>query len=66
MGSATFAQSLTGLRLVDEYRLVIQPVALGQGLSLFAGLTAPFVLDLIEAQAYADGAVLRIYRPAPR
>jgi dihydrofolate reductase len=63
-GGAAFAQSLTRLRLVDEYRLVVQPVALGDGLPLFAGLTAPFVLDLVEARAYADGAVLHIYRPA--
>jgi dihydrofolate reductase len=63
-GGAAFAQSLSRLRVVDEYRLVVQPVALGDGLPLFAGLTAPFVLDLIEAQAYADGAVLHIYRPA--
>jgi dihydrofolate reductase len=55
-GGAAFAQSLTRL----------QPVALGDGLPLFAGLTAPFVLDLIEARAYADGAVLHIYRPAAR
>jgi dihydrofolate reductase len=65
-GGATFAQSLSRLRLVDEYRLVVQPVALGDGLPLFAGLTAPFVLDLIHAQAYADGAVLHIYRPPAR
>jgi dihydrofolate reductase len=65
-GGAAFAQSLTRSRLVDEYRLVVQPVALGDGLPLFSGLTAPFVLDLIEARAYADGAVLHIYRPAAR
>jgi dihydrofolate reductase len=65
-GGATFVQSLSRLRLVDEYRLVVQPVALGDGLPLFAGLTAPFVLDLIEAQPYAGGAVLHIYRPAAR
>ena len=65
-GGAAFAQSLSRLRLVDEYRLVVQPVVLGDGLPLFAGLTAPFVLDLIEARAYADGAVLHIYRPAAR
>jgi dihydrofolate reductase len=65
-GGAAFARSLTQLRMVDEYRLVIQPVALGDGLPLFAGLTAPFVLDLIEARAYADGAVLHVYRPAAR
>jgi riboflavin biosynthesis pyrimidine reductase len=63
-GGAAFAQSLSRLGLVDEYRLVVQPVALGDGLPLFAGLTGPFVLDLVEATAYADGAVLHIYRPA--
>jgi dihydrofolate reductase len=63
-GGAAFAQSLSRLRLVDEYRLVVQPVVLGDGLPLFAGLGAPFVLDLIEARAYADGAVLHVYRPA--
>ena len=30
---------------MDEYRLVVQPVALGDGLPLFAGLAAPFVLE---------------------
>lgn len=63
-GGAAFAQSLTGLGLVDEYRLVLQPAALGDGLPLFAGLNAPLVLDLIEARAYGDGAVLHVYRPA--
>jgi dihydrofolate reductase len=65
-GGAAFAQSLSRLRLVDEYRLMLQPVVLGDGLPLFAGFTAPFLLDLIEARAYADGSVLHIYRPAAR
>ncbi len=43
---------------------MVQPVAPGDGLPLFAGLTAPFVLDVIEARGYADGSVLHIYRPA--
>jgi dihydrofolate reductase len=62
-GGAAFAQSLARLGLIDEYRLIQQPVALGDGLPLFAGLTAPMVLDLVEARAYPDGAVLHIYRP---
>jgi hypothetical protein len=45
--------------LVDEYRIVHQ---LGDGLPLFAGLTTPLMLDLLEAQAYDGGAVLPIYR----
>jgi dihydrofolate reductase len=62
-GGATFAQSLTRLGLVDEYRLVLQPVALGDGLPLFDGLTAPLRLELIDAKTYSTGAALHIYRP---
>jgi riboflavin biosynthesis pyrimidine reductase len=43
-GGAAFAQSLARLGLVDEYRLVLQPVALGHELPLFKGLTAPLHL----------------------
>jgi dihydrofolate reductase len=62
-GGATFAQSLSRLGLVDESRLVLQPIALGAGLPLFKDLTAPLRLELVEAQTYATGAALHIYRP---
>jgi dihydrofolate reductase len=61
-GGARFAQSLVRLNLIDEYRLVHQPVALGDGLPLFAGLAGPLVLDLVDVHAY-DGSVLNVYRP---
>jgi dihydrofolate reductase len=64
-GGATFAQSLSRLGLVDEYRLILQPVALGQGLPLFKDLTAPLLLELVDAQTYSTGAALHVYRPAP-
>lgn len=35
-GGARFAQGLVGLGLVDEYHLVVHPVALGRGLALFS------------------------------
>jgi dihydrofolate reductase len=63
-GGAAFAQSLSRLGLVDEYRLILQPVALGQGLPLFRSLTAPLRLELIDAQTYSSGAALHVYRPA--
>jgi dihydrofolate reductase len=49
-GGANFAQSLSRARLVDEYVLVIKPVALGSGLPLFADLPGALRLDLIEAK----------------
>ena len=63
-GGAAFAQSLSRLGLVDEYRLILQPVALGDGLPLFKDLGAPLRLELIDAQTYPSGAALHIYRPA--
>lgn len=62
-GGATFAQSLSRLGLVDEYRLILQPVALGDGLPLFKGLGAPLGLELVDAQTYDTGAALHVYRP---
>ena len=63
-GGASFAQSLTRLGLIDEYRLVLHPVALGQGLPLFKGLTSPLHLNLVEAQTYSSGLTLLVYQPA--
>jgi dihydrofolate reductase len=62
-GGASFLQALSRAGLVDEYRLVIKPVALGDGLPLFSNLPAPLRLGLIEAITYPSGAVLHIYRP---
>src|SRR5262245_37895539 len=63
-GGATFAESLTKLGLVDEYRLIHQPVVLGDGLPMFRGLTSPLLLELVETHTYDGGATLGIYRPA--
>jgi dihydrofolate reductase len=63
-GGASFAQALSRAGLVDEYRLVINPVALGDGLPLFKDLPAPIRLQLVETTTYATGAALHIYRPA--
>jgi len=37
-GGASFVQALSRQRLIDEYRLVIRPVAMGSGLALFKRL----------------------------
>ncbi|HUW80451.1 MAG TPA: dihydrofolate reductase family protein [Acidocella sp.] len=63
-GGALFAQSLVASGLVDEYRLGIHPVVLGQGQPLFCGLPSPVDLRLISTSAFASGAVAAVYRPA--
>jgi dihydrofolate reductase len=62
-GGASFVQELSRLGLVDEYRLVINPVALGGGLPLFKDLSEPIDLKLLEARTFGTGAALHIYRP---
>lgn len=60
-GGVEFAQTLVRLDLVDEYRLKIQPVALGAGHALFDGLRVPRKLHLREARAYPSGVVTARY-----
>jgi dihydrofolate reductase len=62
-GGAGFDQALTRLGLVDEYRLMVQPAALGAGLPLFKDLPAPLQLELVEATTYPTGLAIHIYRP---
>lgn len=61
-GGARFAQSLARLGLVDEFHLLIHPVALGTGLALFADLPRPLRLQLIHTIAFPKGSVAHIYR----
>jgi dihydrofolate reductase len=60
-GGASFAAALAAQGLIDEYCLVIQPVALGRGQALFAELPAALPLDLIEARSFECGVVVHIY-----
>lgn len=62
-GGAAFVQALSRLGLIDEYRLVILPVALGNGLPLCKDLARPLRLDLAEARDFSDGTVIHVYRP---
>lgn len=62
-GGYTLAQALTRANLVDEYRLVARPVALGSGEPMFKNLTAERRLELVEVTPYPDSTVISIYRP---
>jgi len=63
-GGAEFAQSLVASGLVDEYRLAIHPVVLGQGQPLFSGLRSPVDLRLISATSFRSGVMGVVYQPA--
>jgi dihydrofolate reductase len=63
-GGAGFAQALVSLGLLDEYRLIVHPVALGRGLPLFSPLSKPLDLELVSSTAFKGGSVAQVYSPA--
>jgi dihydrofolate reductase len=62
-GGAAFVQALSRLGLIDEYRLVMLPVVLGNGLPLCTDLAKPLRVDLAEAKSFPDGTVIHVYQP---
>jgi dihydrofolate reductase len=63
-GGASLAQSLSRAGLIDQYVLVIHPVAFGSGLPMFRDLPDPLRLELIEAQTFETGTVVHVYEPS--
>jgi dihydrofolate reductase len=62
-GGATFVDALIRDNLIDEYRLVIHPVVIGHGTSLFSALSTPLRLNLIDARTFPGGTAIHVYRP---
>jgi dihydrofolate reductase len=60
-GSATLVRGLTDLGLVDEYRLMVFPIVLGEGKRLFEGVGDAAALTLAEAKPLTSGTVILTY-----
>jgi dihydrofolate reductase len=65
-GSGMLIESLREHDLVDEYRLMVHPVVLGQGKKLFQEGSTPVDLALIETRKAGPNVQLLIYRPTNR
>ena len=64
-GSNTLVVSLMQEGLIDEFQIVVNPVAFGAGTPLFTGLTQKIELRLTDTRRFKSGAVLLRYVPAP-
>jgi dihydrofolate reductase len=62
-GSGTIAQQLTNLGLIDEYRLIVNPLILGSGKPLFDGVKGKHSLKLQSTKVFKNGNVLLRYEP---
>jgi dihydrofolate reductase len=61
-GSGDLAAALTQQCLIDEYRLMVNPVILGAGRPLFKDLESPLNLELVNTRSFHNGNVLLVYR----
>ena len=60
-GSGTIVQQLTNLGLIDEYRLVVNPLILGSGKLLFKDINNKINLELLSTKTFKNGNVLLTY-----
>ena len=63
-GSASLVRGLTDLGLVDEYRLMVFPIVLGEGKRLFDGIGDAATLRLVDAKPLQSGTVILTYHQA--
>ena len=63
LGSPMLAQTFMQLDLIDEYRVNINPTILGHGKALFAGVSRPISLKLLESKTFQSGVIALRYEP---
>jgi dihydrofolate reductase len=49
--------------LIDEYQVVVNPVVLGKGRTMFDGVKEKLNLKLTKTRAFGNGNVLLCYEP---
>lgn len=62
IGGANLAAQAAELDLIDEYRMVVQPVLVGGGTPYFHGIDHQTELELVETRTFDSGAVYLRHR----
>ncbi len=63
MGSGSIVSQLAQEGLIDEYQIVVNPIVLGNGRTLFEGVKNKIDLKLIKTRTFKNGNVLLTYVP---
>ncbi len=62
-GSANLLSSLMQMNLVDEHRVMVNPVLIGSGTPLFRHMGQKVNLKLVKTRTFQSGNVLLYYQP---
>ena len=62
-GSGSIIAQLTAERLIDEYQIVLNPVVLGAGRTMFDGLKEKIDFKLTKSRIFSNGNVFLCYEP---
>jgi len=63
LGSGSIISQLAPEKLIDEYQLVVNPIVLGAGRTMFDGLKEKLNLKLTNSRTFRNGNVLLSYEP---
>jgi dihydrofolate reductase len=63
LGSGSIVSQLAQQGLIDQYQIVLNPVVLGAGRSMFDGLKASVDLKLTTARRFGNGTIFLCYEP---
>jgi len=63
LGSGSIVSQLTEARLVDEYQIVVNPIVVGRGRTLFETVRTKMPLSLTQTRKFTNGNVVLWYKP---
>ncbi len=63
MGSGSIVAQLAQEKLIDEYQMVVNPIVLGDGRTMFEGLKEKLNLKQTNSRTFGNGNVLLCYEP---
>jgi len=64
LGSGSIVAQLAAAEVIDEYQIIFDPIALGEGRSMFHGITSPLHLKLAQSRVFKNGKVFLSYQQA--
>ena len=63
LGSGSIVSQLAQEGLIDEFQIVVNPIVLGKGRTMFEGIEKRLALELTSSRAFSNGNVVLRYEP---